>query len=71
MVVSLASDKSVWEAVMNNEAVRELRESVNEANKSTSGRDAEPSEGSVPLSDILEWIFINTKAKVIEVLEKL
>ncbi|PWA88493.1 hypothetical protein CTI12_AA120260 [Artemisia annua] len=70
MVVSLASDKSVWEAVMNNEAVRELRDSVNEANKSTSERDAEPSDGSIPLSDILDWIFINTKAKMMEVLEK-
>lgn len=95
MVVSLASDKSVWEAVMNNEAVRELRDSVNEgtceinneirnlecrynlfcrglfaANKGTSERDAEPSDGSIPLSEILDWVFINTKAKLMEVLEK-
>lgn len=30
MVISLSSDKAVWDAVMNNEVVRELRESVNE-----------------------------------------
>lgn len=30
MVISLSSDKSVWEAIMNNEAVRELRDSVYE-----------------------------------------
>lgn len=28
MVISLSSDKAVWDAVMNNEVVRELRESV-------------------------------------------
>lgn len=27
MVLSLSSDKTVWDAVMNNEVVRELRES--------------------------------------------
>lgn len=27
MVVSLSSDRAVWDAVMNNEVVRELRES--------------------------------------------
>jgi hypothetical protein len=27
MVISLSSDKAVWDAVMNNEVVRELRES--------------------------------------------
>lgn len=27
MVVSLSSDKAVWDAVLNNEVVRELRES--------------------------------------------
>lgn len=30
MVISLASDNSVWDAVMNNEVVRELRDSVYE-----------------------------------------
>lgn len=27
MVISLSSDRAVWDAVMNNEVVRELRES--------------------------------------------
>ncbi|KAI3514725.1 hypothetical protein L1887_13374 [Cichorium endivia] len=30
MMVSLSSDKSVWDAVMNNEAVRQLRDSAYE-----------------------------------------
>lgn len=29
MVISLSSDKDVWNAVLNNEAVRELKESFN------------------------------------------
>lgn len=29
MVISLSSDKAVWEAVMNNEVVREIRDLYN------------------------------------------
>lgn len=28
MVISLSSDKAVWDAVLNNEAVREIRDSL-------------------------------------------
>ncbi|KAL4575965.1 hypothetical protein LXL04_012057 [Taraxacum kok-saghyz] len=74
MVISLSSDKSVWDAVMNNEAVRELRDSVYEANKSISESTEKIEscdDGSFPVSDILNWIFINIKAKVTELVDKI
>nr|XP_043631752.1 uncharacterized protein LOC122603181 [Erigeron canadensis] len=72
MVMSLSSDKSVWDAVMNNEAVRELRDSIYQANRSVSGRSGvvESSDSSILVSDILQWILINIKAKVTELVEK-
>ncbi|XP_022006600.1 uncharacterized protein LOC110905026 isoform X2 [Helianthus annuus] len=70
MVMSIASDKSVWEAVMNNEAVRELRDSFYEANKSILGDEVESSDDRAPVPDVLQWILINTKAKLMEIVKK-
>ncbi|KAI3720833.1 hypothetical protein L2E82_31828 [Cichorium intybus] len=73
MVVSLSSDKSVWDAVMNNEAVRQLRDSAYEANKSISESSGkvESCDDSFPVSDILNWILINIKAKAMEIVESI
>ncbi|KAJ0661782.1 hypothetical protein HanOQP8_Chr14g0552311 [Helianthus annuus] len=65
MVMSIASDKSVWEAVMNNEAVRELRDSFYE------GDEVESSDGPAQVPDVLQWILINTKAKLMEIVKKI
>ncbi|KAK9059668.1 hypothetical protein SSX86_020372 [Deinandra increscens subsp. villosa] len=70
MVISLSSDKAVWDAVMNNEVVRELRESVIEDKSIFDG-----SEGGVhdsnPVTQVLRWIFVNTKDRVVEIVEKI
>ncbi|KAJ0576690.1 hypothetical protein HanIR_Chr05g0227261 [Helianthus annuus] len=70
MVISLSSDKAVWDAVMNNEVVRALRESISEDKSIYDG-----SEGGVddsnPVTQVLCWIFANTKDKVIEIVEKI
>lgn len=121
MVISLSSDKAVWNAVMNNDVVREIREAVTEGlyslvytcwsvydlhfiqrnvlanidhyvllscffenciviilflGLSTTGKSiSEGSEDSVndtnPVTQLLRWMFVNTKDKVIEVVEKI
>ncbi|XP_023755632.1 uncharacterized protein LOC111904085 [Lactuca sativa] len=70
MVISLSSDKAVWDAVMNNEVVRELRESVNEG-KSISECSEDSVDESNPVIQVLRWIFVNTKEKMIEIVEKI
>ncbi|XP_043718030.1 uncharacterized protein LOC122665976 [Telopea speciosissima] len=68
MVISLSSDKAVWDAVLNNEVVKELKESfciVEDANSQRS--DESPDRAA----SILKWILNNTKAKVLELIEKL
>ncbi|GLT83983.1 hypothetical protein SLE2022_022430 [Rubroshorea leprosula] len=62
MVISLSSDKAVWDAVLNNEAVRELRKSY---------YAAEDSDDPNRAVNIVKSIFDNTKAKVMEVMEKI
>ncbi|KAM1269534.1 hypothetical protein ACFX13_001782 [Malus domestica] len=71
MVISLSSDRAVWDAVMNNEVVRELRESfyADEDNKSES--PDENSDDNDKATNIVKWIFQNTLAKVMEAVEKI
>ncbi|XP_010532233.1 PREDICTED: uncharacterized protein LOC104808277 isoform X2 [Tarenaya hassleriana] len=70
MVVSLSSDRAVWEAVMNNEVVREIRELYN--NGTSEGNEEErPGEENKPGVDFIKWVFDNTKAKAMEVMEKI
>ncbi|XP_058085908.1 uncharacterized protein LOC131233279 isoform X2 [Magnolia sinica] len=68
MVISLSSDKAVWDAVMNNEAMQELRESFYAAEE-----DHWPSSEKGPQgpADFLRWIVDNAKAKVMELMEKI
>ncbi|XP_009802233.1 uncharacterized protein LOC107778812 isoform X2 [Nicotiana tabacum] len=75
MVISLSSDKAVWDAVLNNEAVREIRDSLKQADNglpagsSEEGFDkSDRSDGTI---DIISWIVVNTKEKVMEIVEKI
>ncbi|XP_059460718.1 uncharacterized protein LOC132189900 isoform X4 [Corylus avellana] len=74
MVISLSSDKAVWDAVMNNEVVRELRDSYYAVEKMTP-LDPDESSGnsddSNEATNILRWIFDNTKAKFMEAINKI
>lgn len=72
MVVSLSSDKAVWDAVLNNAVVRELRETYyadENTDPLTSESLDETGEESNPALNFVKWIFDNTRAKAIEVFE--
>ncbi|KAL2527031.1 Uncharacterized conserved protein (UCP012943) [Abeliophyllum distichum] len=73
MVLSLSSDKSVWDAVLNNEVVQELRGSLNQdpADKSPTATSLEGSDDSNPAKDILSWIIVNTRAKIMQLIDKI
>ncbi|XP_022737777.1 uncharacterized protein LOC111290642 isoform X2 [Durio zibethinus] len=75
MVISLSSDKAVWNAVLNNEVVRELRESYHAAediNPLSSDESLdENSDESNNATNIVKWIFDNTKAKAMDLFEKI
>ncbi|XP_031259156.1 uncharacterized protein LOC116117262 [Pistacia vera] len=72
MVVSLSSDQAVWKAVLNNEVVRELKESFYAAAEdSESECSTEICDDSNPAMNIIKWIFHNTKARLIEVIDKI
>ncbi|XP_050386467.1 uncharacterized protein LOC126802801 [Argentina anserina] len=71
MVVSLSSDRAVWEAVMNNEVVRELRESFCAAEENSSESPSEDTDDSSTATNFLRWIFQNTVGKVMEVIENI
>ncbi|KAJ6714675.1 hypothetical protein OIU85_026204 [Salix viminalis] len=72
MVVSLSSDKAVWDAVLNNAAVQELRETFyadENTDPLTSESSDETGEETNPALDFVKWIFDNTRARVVEVIE--
>ncbi|XWS51583.1 hypothetical protein CRYUN_Cryun12cG0189200 [Craigia yunnanensis] len=75
MVFSLSSDEAVWNAVLNNEMVRELRESYYAAKDSNplSSDESSDENSDVPnkTMNIVKWIFDNTKAKVMDIFEKI
>nr|GFC60158.1 hypothetical protein [Tanacetum cinerariifolium] len=70
MVMSLSSDKAVWNAIMNNDAVREIREAVTEGTSISEG-SGDSVKDTNPVIQVLRWMFVNTKDKVIEVVEKI
>ncbi|CAK9310804.1 unnamed protein product [Citrullus colocynthis] len=74
MVMSVSSDKAVWDAIMNNEAVQHLRNSFYEA-KDEAPQDSEESSTDGPSNNestnVVRWIFDNTKTKVMEVIERI
>ncbi|KAH0979122.1 hypothetical protein GBA52_006299 [Prunus armeniaca] len=71
MVISLSSDRAVWDAVMSNEVVRELRESFYAAEDNSSQSPDEDADDKNEATNIVKWIFQNTMAKVMEVIEKI
>ncbi|KAA8539782.1 hypothetical protein F0562_026474 [Nyssa sinensis] len=71
MVMSLSSDKAVWDAVLNNEVVRELRESLHEADNSVHGSSDGSSDDLNAATSILSRILDNTKAKMMELIDKI
>ncbi|XP_078448094.1 uncharacterized conserved protein (UCP012943) [Wolffia australiana] len=64
-VVSLSSDRAVWEAVMRNEAVQELREAFRAAE--SEGKD----DGEQNLSAKIYKVFQSMKDKMVELVEKI
>ncbi|KAJ4727219.1 Uncharacterized conserved protein (UCP012943) [Melia azedarach] len=68
LVVSLSSDKAVWDAVMNNELVRKLRESPYPAAENRRRRSS--AEVTNLAAEVFRWISDITKAKLTELIEK-
>lgn len=75
MVVSLSSDKAVWDAVLNNEVVKELRESYHAA-ESDGHPEESPEEtpekspdNSYPVLNAVGWLFDSTRVKLMEMIE--
>ncbi|KAL0452582.1 UNVERIFIED_CONTAM: hypothetical protein Slati_1236300 [Sesamum latifolium] len=69
MVVSLSSDKAVWDAVLNNEMVKELRGSITQADNSLGESPDKGRDGSNPAKDILSWVLIHAKAKIMQLMD--
>ncbi|KAK4436382.1 hypothetical protein Salat_0801900 [Sesamum alatum] len=69
MVVSLSSDKAVWDAVLNNEMVKELRGSITRADSLLGESPGKGDDSSSPVKDILSWILVNAKAKIMQVMD--
>ncbi|KAL0403052.1 UNVERIFIED_CONTAM: hypothetical protein Sradi_1946000 [Sesamum radiatum] len=68
MVVSLSSDKAVWDAVLNNEMVKELRGSITQADNLLGESPDKDRDGSSPVKDILSWVLIHAKAKMMQLI---
>ncbi|CAO2813700.1 unnamed protein product [Amaranthus hypochondriacus] len=69
MVVSISSDKAVWDAVMTNHEVQNFRDSLKqaEARRNQNRSDEEPDLVSV----ILKWVLDKMKLKILELIETL
>ncbi|XP_058104414.1 uncharacterized protein LOC131248246 [Magnolia sinica] len=72
MVISLSSDNAIWDAVMNNEVVQELRDSFYadqppENDQQPSSKDTHPEVSF----KFLRWILDNTKTKMMELISKI
>ncbi|XP_077242961.1 uncharacterized protein LOC143883502 [Tasmannia lanceolata] len=66
MVVSLSSDKAIWDAVMKNEVVQELKESFYAGEKE---QPLPPDERPEVGTRILSWILHCSKAKIMEFID--
>ncbi|XP_062092198.1 uncharacterized protein LOC133798042 [Humulus lupulus] len=72
MVKSLSSDEAVWNAVLNNEVVRELKESFSAAEDSAEKNwDERSKEDSNEATNIVKLIFDSTRGKIMEVIGKI
>ncbi|XP_030463434.2 protein argonaute 14-like [Syzygium oleosum] len=77
MVVSLSSDSAVWNAVLNNEVVKELRESYHAAESDGHPEESpkESLEGSPdnsnPIFNAVRWLFDSTRVKLMGMMESM
>ncbi|KAL3645184.1 hypothetical protein CASFOL_010364 [Castilleja foliolosa] len=71
MVFALSSDKAVWDAVLNNDVVKELRGSISQADEQGDSKDeaASDDDNNNPVKDILSWVFMNAKAKIMQLID--
>ncbi|CAH8384724.1 unnamed protein product [Eruca vesicaria subsp. sativa] len=71
MVISLSSDKAVWDAVMNNEVVKEIKELYNNGmSQDEESSNDTPGENNAAV-DFIKWVFDNTMVKANEVFKKI
>lgn len=71
MVISLSSDKAVWDAVMNNDVVREIKELYkNGISQDEESSDDTPGKNNAAV-DFIKWVFDNTMVKANEVFKKI
>ncbi|CAB79426.1 putative protein [Arabidopsis thaliana] len=71
MVVSLSSDKAVWEAVMNNDVVREIRDLYNNGISQDEENSEDTPRENNAATDFIKWVFDNTMVKATEVFVKI
>ncbi|KAK9102936.1 hypothetical protein Sjap_020190 [Stephania japonica] len=72
MVISLSTDKAVWDAVMSNQVVREVRDKIClGAAKNDHAVEDSSQKGPQIATCIAKWIMDNTKVLVAELIEKI
>lgn len=73
MVKSLSSDKAVWDAVLSNEVVQELRESISadDENVFQSPDGTSSCDDSHTTTNVVMWIIDTIKTKFMEVIDKI
>ncbi|KAL6965074.1 hypothetical protein U1Q18_036132 [Sarracenia purpurea var. burkii] len=68
IVTSISTDKAVWNAILNNPEIQNLRDSPSTVNQGESRRSS--GEDSDVSSPIIEWILNITREKILELVEK-
>ncbi|CAI0380920.1 unnamed protein product [Linum tenue] len=81
MVTSISSDAAIWDAVMNNEVVRELRHAyypgrevnsnMNSMSQESTSDETGDKDGVGASENVVEWILDNAKARVVELMESI
>ncbi|KAL4361498.1 hypothetical protein GQ457_04G035840 [Hibiscus cannabinus] len=76
MVVSLSSDEALWNAVLNNEAVRDLRKLCPAEAEDSSSPSFDESSGDnfdelSQTTNVVKLIFYNTKERILELFDKI
>lgn len=71
LVISISSDPKVWDAILKNDAVQEVRGSLphTATESGEKGMSYNQEHDSIPF--IAKWIFAFMKSKIIEIIEKL
>lgn len=67
LVVSLSSDRAIWDAVMNNEVVRKLQDSYHGGESSGSSKSCDEKQDIA--ASLLKWVLDMTKIKVMELIQ--